>query len=259
MSSFEEVPAGRPLRHRQFVGGCWEELGELQFTFLVKEGLRPEHVFLDVGCGSLRGGVHFVRYLDRCHYFGLDSNEELLDAGRRELEEVGLDPGAATLVRDDAFRFDRFGARFDLALAHSVFTHLPLNAIMRCLGELERVLVPGARFFATFFPSAGPRLGTDSFRPYPSITTHVDRDPYHYDPDVFRWAVEGSTLACELVGEWGHPRGQQMLRFTKDGSLPRLQRSSSLRQTSRSEAFGEVRISARGVPSRANRPCARKP
>ena len=39
----------------------------------------------------------------------------------------------------------------------------------------------------------------------------------------------------------------------------RWQRSSRARQTSRSEVLGEVSMSARGVPSRANRPCRRKP
>ena len=42
--------------HREFVGGIWEVMGKLQFDFLVKQGLRPNHVFLDIACGSLRAG-----------------------------------------------------------------------------------------------------------------------------------------------------------------------------------------------------------
>jgi len=41
--------------HRRYVGGMWEEIGQLQFDYLVSQGLRPEHVFCDVACGSLRG------------------------------------------------------------------------------------------------------------------------------------------------------------------------------------------------------------
>ena len=59
---------------REFVGGLWEEIGELQFQFMVAQGLRPEHRLVDIGCGALRGGLHFVRYLDRGHYYGLDLN-----------------------------------------------------------------------------------------------------------------------------------------------------------------------------------------
>ena len=105
--------------------------------------------------------------------------------------------------------------RFDFALAQSVFTHLPVNTIMRCLAEVERVLEPGGRLFATYFENLGPRLGTGPHDAAEGITTHCDADPFHYDPDVFRWAVEGSSLECEVLGDWGHPRNQRMLAFTK--------------------------------------------
>jgi hypothetical protein len=52
------------------VGGMWEEIGKLQLDFLVNQGLRPTHKFLDIGCGTLRGGRHFIRYLDAGNYAG---------------------------------------------------------------------------------------------------------------------------------------------------------------------------------------------
>lgn len=64
---------GRPIGGegpRGYVGGLWHELGELQFRFLVDQGLRPEHVLLDIACGSLRGGVRFVPYLNPGNYLG---------------------------------------------------------------------------------------------------------------------------------------------------------------------------------------------
>jgi hypothetical protein len=33
--------------HREFVGGFWEQLGQLQFDFLVKQGLKPS---VPAGC-----------------------------------------------------------------------------------------------------------------------------------------------------------------------------------------------------------------
>ena len=67
--------------HRLGVGGMWEEIGKLQYELVVREGLLPRHKLLDVGCGSLRGGVHFIRYLDSGNYYGMDKNEKLLSAG----------------------------------------------------------------------------------------------------------------------------------------------------------------------------------
>src|SRR3954453_8856690 len=56
-----------PDWHRGTVRGTdafWDELGKLQLDYLVGQGLKPEHYVLDVGCGPLRAGVHFIGYLE---------------------------------------------------------------------------------------------------------------------------------------------------------------------------------------------------
>ena len=55
-------------KHRQVVGGMWDEIGALQLEFLQGRGLQPDDLLLDVGCGSLRGGVKFVEYLNPVRY-----------------------------------------------------------------------------------------------------------------------------------------------------------------------------------------------
>jgi SAM-dependent methyltransferase len=203
------------LDSREHIGGLWEQMGIFQFEYLVSQGLKPEHRLLDVGCGSLGGGIHFVRYLDDGNYYGLDIEQRLLDAGRTELAQVGLADRNVSLIADNAFRVGKFGEQFPYALAQSVFTHLSLNVIMRCLSEVEKVLLPGGQFYATFFCNPSRRLNVEPFRAAEEITAYADRDPPYYDPDVFRWAVEGPTLSCTVVGEWNHPRNQHMLLFTK--------------------------------------------
>jgi hypothetical protein len=87
---------------------------------------------------------------------------------------------------------------------------------VRCIAEVDRALRPGGRFYATFF--ANPtRLGTETMAIGSDISIQVrlDQDPYYYDPALFSWLCEGSDLVCEHYGEWGHPRLQQMLVFTK--------------------------------------------
>src|SRR5208282_4584116 len=71
--------------HREFVGGMWDEIGALQFEFLKEQGLAPGHRLVDIGCGCLRGGVHFVPYLQKGGYCGIDLNASLIEAGRKEL------------------------------------------------------------------------------------------------------------------------------------------------------------------------------
>jgi SAM-dependent methyltransferase len=183
----------------------WEPIGRRQLEFLMEHGLQPNHYLVDIGCGSLRAGVHLIRYLDSGHYAGMDIDPRLIKAGWRELEQANLADRQPTLIVDGQFDLGRFRRKFDFALAQSVFTHLPFNPIVRCLREVEQVLTPGGRFYATFNQQQGSRL-----------EGMTDQDPFRYDPDLFRWAVEGSSLDFELLGLWGHPRGTHpMLVFTK--------------------------------------------
>lgn len=207
-----------PDWHRDAVGGLWDEVGPLQRDFLVAQGLRPEHRFLDVGCGALRGGVHFIEYLEPGRYHGIDASPEILAAARVELDRHGLAHKGPHLVCDADFGFEAFGERFDYAIAQSVFTHLPINAILVCLQKIERVLEPGGRFFATFFenPQGTRRLDVLQHERVdgPPLASYPDRDPFHYGVDLFEWLCEGSRLSVEYIGDWGNPRSQRMLAFT---------------------------------------------
>jgi hypothetical protein len=71
-SMSDHTSEGQPLWHRKAVGGLWDEIGRLQFDYFVSQGLVPHHRLLDLGCGSLRGGVHFIAYLDPDRYSGVD-------------------------------------------------------------------------------------------------------------------------------------------------------------------------------------------
>jgi SAM-dependent methyltransferase len=200
--------------HREFVGGLWAELGALQFEFLRGRGLRPEHRFLDVGCGALRAGLHFIRYLERGHYFGLDRNASLLKAGRVELEEAGLSDRQPLMLDDGVFDAARFGTTFHLALAQSVFTHLELNSVARCLAGVAAVLEPGGRFFASYFPA--PSL--HHYEGLPQLdgrVSYADRFPFHYPFAVFPFLASELPLQVHDVGPWGHPRGQYMVEFVR--------------------------------------------
>ncbi len=45
--------------HRNAIGGYWDEMGKLQYNFLLEQGLKPRQILMDIGCGSLRGGYPF--------------------------------------------------------------------------------------------------------------------------------------------------------------------------------------------------------
>ena len=204
-------------QHRDVIGGMWDEIGTLQFEFLVAHGLLPHHRLIDVGCGSLRGGVHFARYLDRGNYYGIDLNKSLIDAGYElEFKPMGLDSRVPrhNFPATPEFDFSPFDKPFDFALALSVFTHLTLNSVRICLERLAPAMTPGGAFFATVF-AVGPEWPT--WKPVlhqpGGITTHGDRDPYHYRREDLMYIASVSGWTAEWIGEFNHPRDQQMVRF----------------------------------------------
>lgn len=204
--------------HRTRAGGRWEEMGTFQLDYLKQQGLAPESFLLDVGCGPLRAGRHFARYLEPAHYFGIDVNESLVRAGwERELdEETRRRLPEENLRITDRFECD-FGATFDFALAQSVFTHLPLNHIRLCLFQVAKVMAPGGRFFCTFFEVADD---VPYDRPFTQpgkkgSPTRSTRDPYHYYRYEMEWASTIAPWDFRYIGDWNHPRGQRMLELRR--------------------------------------------
>jgi ubiquinone/menaquinone biosynthesis C-methylase UbiE len=202
-------------KHRALVGGLWDEIGQLQFEFMKAQGLLPEHKLLDIGCGAMRGGIHFVRYLNESNYYGLDINKSLIDAGKLELDAIGLTHKLPNLLINDKFEFALFNAKFHFAIAISLFTHLFINNITRCLVEVNRVLRPGGRFYATFFQSPTPAYLDPLLHSPGKITTYYDRDPFHYSFSEMQNLASIANLEVNIVKDWSHPRDQKMLRFTK--------------------------------------------
>jgi SAM-dependent methyltransferase len=202
--------------HRAFVGGLWEEIGLLQFEFMKRHDLEPRHQLLDLGCGALRGGIHFIRYLDAGNYYGMDINTSLIAAGNRELAEQGLENRNPHLLVTERFELASFVTTFDAAIAISLFTHLPMNHIVRCLVEVRNVLRPSARLFASYFEAPATAYLEPLEHIPGNVVTQYDADPYHYAFEELRWMAGIAQMHVERIGEWGHPKGQQMLAFSKD-------------------------------------------
>ena len=200
--------------HRRGVGGRWDEMGELQFRFLVDRGLLPHHRLLDVGCGSLRGGVRAIAYLEPGHYVGIEKEASLLEAGRTiELRRHGVEDRDPLLHVTGSFDLQWLPPeiRFDFALAQSVFTHLRPGLITACLRSVLPRLTRDGVFFATFFESLD---GRDVLGP-----SHGWREDELQHPRFTRATLErlanevGATV--EYIGDWGHPRDQRMLAFRR--------------------------------------------
>ncbi len=200
--------------HRGKVGGFWEKIGQLQFDFMLVHGLKPNNRLLDIGCGCLRGGVKFIPYLDASNYYGIDINESLLSAAQVEIEQANLEAKKPNLLLNSGFEFEKFKVKFDFMISVSVFTHLPANIILRCLARVSENLISDGKYFSTFFISKNSlELSLVSHQPG-NIITHFDQDPFHYSFAEICELASRCGLSATLIGEWNHPRAQQMVMFT---------------------------------------------
>jgi SAM-dependent methyltransferase len=134
----------------------WLKHGQLQFDYLLKQGLRPSDRMLEIGCGNLRAGRLFIDYLDAGNYYGLDISPDILLAGQRTLAEFGLQEKHPQLFPVSDLKFGFLpSSHFSVVHAHSVFSHSPVQVISECMAHIGRVMVPGGIFDFTFHRTDG--------------------------------------------------------------------------------------------------------
>lgn len=195
----------RALGHRRYVGGRWDELGRLQFAYLRDRGLRPDQVFVDVACGSLRAGVHLIPWLDADRYVGIEKEAELVRLGL----EVELDPLVRAakrprIVVSSTFEFHLLGVRPEVGMAQSLFSHLPPALIRLCLARLRPVMAEGGVLHATWF---------ETDRALHHDAAPHDHGDFRYTRDEMLAFGAEHGWHGEYVGDWGHPRGQRMMSY----------------------------------------------
>jgi len=203
-------------RHRQAVGGLWDQLGALQLEFLKTQGLSPNHKLIDIGCGALRAGVKLAPYLDRGNYFGVDSSPDLVEAGYdKEIAAAGLKsrlPRENLRINAD-FDLSGFQTRFDFGIAQSLFTHLPFPSLKTCLERIAPYFPEGALFFATIFEA--PEDFAEPTRHQGGVVSYPDANPFHYRVADIEDMAAALPWRFDYIGAWDHPRDQRMLKFEK--------------------------------------------
>ncbi|XP_031496788.1 uncharacterized protein LOC116261962 [Nymphaea colorata] len=131
--------------HHSNYGEPWAG-GRDVFEFLAKSvDLLPDFQVLEIGCGTLRVGLHFIRYLDAAHFHCLERDElSLMAAFRYELPSQGLLHKRPLIVKGDDMDFTKFGddVAYDLMYASAVFLHIPDALVWVGLERLASRLKP---------------------------------------------------------------------------------------------------------------------
>lgn len=196
-------------RHRDIVGGRWDETGRAQMAALLGEGLLPHHHLLDIGAGSLRLGCKAVPYLDAGLYWATDQSLALMQRGYK-LELVQKDRlPESHLIEDADFSFLGVPESIDYAIAFAVFTHLPLGYLAKALARMQTRFPQLQRLLFTLFIAPDENSASTQYRQPDGVVTHPDRAPYHVlTPDVSRIANDAGFSLVQK--DTRLPRGQTL-------------------------------------------------
>ncbi|KAM7476934.1 hypothetical protein LguiB_024177 [Lonicera macranthoides] len=150
-------------QHHSNYGEPWAG-GRDVYEFLAESiHLSPNSRVLEIGCGTLRVGLHFIRYLNPEHFHCLERDElSLMAAFRYELPSQGLLHKRPLIVRGEDMNFTKFGSdvTYDLIYASAVFLHMPDKLVWVGLGRLAGKLKPlEGRIFVSHNVKFCSRLG----------------------------------------------------------------------------------------------------
>src|SRR4029077_514861 len=118
---------------------------------LKKNGLSPDTVCVDYGCGTLRVGVHVIKYLRRATYWGLDIDEAFLDKGRELIgTQTDMEKAPQLRVISPASLAEVATAKPSFLSSISVMIHVHpdqleqyFHNIMTIIGDSGRAIVSG--------------------------------------------------------------------------------------------------------------------
>jgi len=175
----------------------WLRIGQLQFDYLVRHGLKPDMRMLEIGCGNLRAGRLFIDYLDAGNYYGTDISPDILLAAQQTVGEYGLQSKLPylSLISDLRLQFLP-DDHFDVVHAHSVFSHSPIAVIDECLAHVGRVMAPGGMFDFTFDKTEGAEH-------------QVLREDFYYRTETLLDLARGHGLEAQYMADWDETGHEQ--------------------------------------------------
>jgi len=201
------LPGGSE-HYRAFVGPphYYDLMAAMAFNLLTSIGLRQQHKFLDIGCGSLRMGRLLMPYLNKTNYIGVEPSEWLVQDGI--LNEIGKDMiriKAPRFIFSDSLQEEQESLNINFALAQSIFTHCSKQQISDWLSHLQRHLADDGVLLATYFIGEEDYTGEDWI--YPDCSRYL--------------TTTMSSLATEnslnfKVLDWRHPRNQVWAAFYRN-------------------------------------------
>ena len=193
-------------------GNLWKMKRDFQIKFLLDQELKKTDKLLDIGCGTLRGGIPIIEYLNAQNYYGIDVREETIIEARKELKAFNLESKKPTLFSFDHFGNIKLEESMDVMFAFSVLIHLKDDIVENCFKFVSKYLDAKGVFYANV--NIG-KSTEGNWQGFPVVFRSLD---------FYKDLALRNSLKVEVIGnlkELGHDSGkksdvqQQMLKFYK--------------------------------------------
>jgi SAM-dependent methyltransferase len=194
--------SGSERRHR-LVGPpeLWEQKRQLQYNFLISRGLKPHCRLLDFGCGTLRGGIPFIQYLDIGHYYGYEISEKRLREAWRELDAHQLGYKKPVLANDLSI----INEKFDFILAFAVIDCIADDILDICMAEIA------GRLNGVFYADASIGQYKTTWQEYPYL--HRTLEQYQRIAEKHNMIMRDIGTLKSLGDHTGYYEQRHMMEF----------------------------------------------
>lgn len=169
---------------------------KFQIEFLKTMGLSKSDRFLDIGCGTLRGGIPIIDYLDTGNYTGIDVRKIVLDEAKKELKEERLKNKSPRLIHFENIRDLNFKKKFDYIFAFAVLGHLDDYQLQSSLEFVKRHLSDTGSLFANVNIGSKP---DGVWQGFPVLMRNLDQ---------YNDFAVNCNLKVKVIGtlaDFGHP------------------------------------------------------
>ena len=180
---------------------------DFQIKFLKDMKLMPEDYLLDIGCGTLVGGIPIISYLEKRHYYGIEKRPDVLEEARKELLASKLTHKMPVLLSEDISSVN-FERKFNFVWAYAVLIHLKNEILEDCFAFVSSHLSKQGKFYANV--NIGNKKD-DSWKGFPVVWRTLD---------FYKKVGSSYGLTVQDIGsrqEFGlaSPDDQRMLEISK--------------------------------------------
>ena len=191
----------------------WKMKQDFQYDFLLNHGLKPNSTLLDIGCGTLRGGIRFIEFLDPRKYHGLDVRPKALQEGESYIKEKNLDSKLPKLHLINNYSSYKIEQSFDFAFAFSVLFHMTDEICSECFLFVHQHLSTNGKFYANIH--VGDEKGKH-WREFPVVYRSFDWYQNLADQTGFEMTNLGDLESLGHSSGIGYQDDQFMLEFKKN-------------------------------------------